>query len=79
MHTLKDRTSLYQNLRLSERQFRSHLLSNLRALYLDLIIACLGLLYKQEYANLNEFKSTTSIKAGFLAISKAAVDDGIKI
>ncbi|EER34368.1 conserved hypothetical protein [Candida tropicalis MYA-3404] len=74
----KDRTSLYQNLRLSERQFRSHLLSNLRALYLDSIIACLGLLYKQEYANLNEFKSTTSIKAGFSAISKAAVDDGIK-
>lgn len=74
----KDRNSLYQNLRLSERQFRSHLLSNLRALYLDLIIATLGFLYKQEYSNLNEYKSTTSIKAGFLVIAKAAEDDGIK-
>ncbi|RCK54796.1 hypothetical protein Cantr_03725 [Candida viswanathii] len=74
----KDRTTLYQNLRLSERQFRSHLLSNLRALYLDPIIACLAFLYKQEYSNLNEFKSTTSIKTGFLVITKAAEDDGVK-
>lgn len=74
----KDRTTLYQSIRLNERQFRSHLLSNIRALYIDPIIACLGLLYKQEYSNINEFKSTTSIKSGFSYIAKSAEQDEIK-
>ncbi|KHC66539.1 hypothetical protein MGE_01554 [Candida albicans P75010] len=74
----KDRTTLYQSIRLSEKQFRSHLLSNIRAMYIDPIIACLGLLYKQEYTNINEFKSTTSIKCGFSYIAKSAEQDEIK-
>ncbi|EMG50960.1 hypothetical protein G210_5612 [Candida maltosa Xu316] len=74
----KDRDSIYHNLRLNERQFRSHLLSNIRALYIDTIVACSGLLFKQEYSNLNDFKSTTSIKCGLKVIpntdKKGAID-----
>ncbi|EGW33527.1 uncharacterized protein SPAPADRAFT_60871 [Spathaspora passalidarum NRRL Y-27907] len=68
----KDRSEIYSNARLNERQIRSHLISNLRVSYIDPIIAIMGIPYNQESSNINDFKSTNCIRSyhNFIANDK---------
>ncbi|KAG7662722.1 uncharacterized protein J8A68_003781 [[Candida] subhashii] len=59
----RDRSPVMLNAKLNERQVRLHLLSNLKALYIDPIIAVMNIRYHQESSNINDFKSTNFIKS----------------
>lgn len=68
----RDRLEIMLNAKLNERQIRLHLLSNLKAMYIDPIIAVMGLRYRQESTNINDFKSTNFLKSshGFVPHEK---------
>ncbi|KAK6454616.1 uncharacterized protein RJT20DRAFT_130799 [Scheffersomyces xylosifermentans] len=49
--------------RFGEKQLRTHLLNNLKSLYVESVIAMMGIPYNQESSNLLDFKSSNSIKS----------------
>ncbi|KAK6204443.1 uncharacterized protein RJT21DRAFT_116868 [Scheffersomyces amazonensis] len=50
------------NVRYGEKQLRTHLLVNLKSSYVDPIIATINLPYNQDASNLNDFRTSASIK-----------------
>ncbi|KAK6465144.1 hypothetical protein DFJ63DRAFT_332577 [Scheffersomyces coipomensis] len=50
------------NVRYGEKQLRMHLQNNLKSLYIEPIIATINLPYNQDSTNLNDFRSSASIK-----------------
>ncbi|CAK9440375.1 uncharacterized protein LODBEIA_P44750 [Lodderomyces beijingensis] len=53
----------YSHLKLNEKQIRMNLLENLKTLYLDPIIATLGLDFTQKSSNVHDYKSSHTLRS----------------